>query len=109
MLTLPRMAGSCVHWYTQEEMTTMKANSPESDAFRSNVLRLMDEREVSLRDIASEIGGDFASLHRLLNGKQDCTISRASRIAKFFGVPLGDLLRPVTAEGKKRRKKTAAA
>lgn len=65
---------------------------PAADRFRATVRKLMDERGVTIADLARSIGSARPGISRVLAGKEGVTIERAERIAAYFQADLCDLL-----------------
>ena len=59
-----------------------------ADLFRERVRSMMDDRHLTITDLAEAIGTSRPSMSRILSGDENVTIERAERIAKFFQKPL---------------------
>lgn len=70
----------------------MPAKSPAAEAFRRNVRQLMDEREMTITQVAELAKVSRPGVSRILSGDEGVTLARAERIAKVFGVPLPELI-----------------
>jgi len=72
----------------------MPATSTAAQRFRANVLALLDAREITITQMAGDLGMSRPGVSRILHGHEDVTFARAERIAEFFGVELIALLKP---------------
>lgn len=70
------------------------------ETFRANLRSIMDERDLTIQDLAELIGTSRPGLSRILSGAECVTLTRAERIANTLKVSLTDLL---TAEKKSRQ------
>lgn len=73
--------------------------------FNQNVLRLLAEKQMTVKDLAEKIGMHRQGLSRILNGHVDTTMGNAERIAEGLQVHLYDLIKPMESEEPKRRRK----
>ena len=63
-----------------------------ADRFRQNVRLLMDDRGLTITELAESVGTSRPGLSRILSGQDGVTLERAERIAKALKVRLSDLL-----------------
>lgn len=63
-----------------------------AERFRKNVRRLMDDRELTITELAEAVGTSRPGLSRILSGQDGVTLERAERIAKALKISLPDLL-----------------
>lgn len=68
------------------------AAEPAAEVFRFNVRCMLDDKGLSISDLARGIGTSPASVSNVLSGKEGVTVSRAERIAKFLGFSLASML-----------------
>ena len=70
-------------------------NDETTDRFRRRVLRIMQSRNITYRELSEESGVQLAYLHRLITGKAtNPGLDVAARIATGLGVMLYTLVRP---------------
>lgn len=72
----------------------MPAKSPAAEAFRKNVREIMDERGLTITQVAELTGISRPGVSRILSGTEGVTLHRAERIATVLSVPLTELLIP---------------
>lgn len=72
----------------------MAANSVSARRFRASILALIHERELTIQEVADQLGMSRPGLSRVLHGHEDVTFGRAEKIAGYFGLELCDVLRP---------------
>lgn len=53
---------------------------------------MLQDRKVSQRQFAKQMGVDPASIHRLITGKRPVRIDEAAQIARLLSLPVGDVL-----------------
>lgn len=68
-----------------------------------NVRRIMDERELTITEVAEEAGTSRPGLSRILSGEDGVTITRAERIAFVLDVKLTELLTPHSVQKNVRK------
>ena len=73
--------------------------------FNQNVIKLLAERKMTVKELADRIGMHRQSLSKILNGHVDTTMGNAERIAEGLEVHLYDLIKPTEADEPKRRRK----
>lgn len=73
--------------------------------FNQNVIKLLAERKMTVKELADRIGMHRQSLSKILNGHVDTTMGNAERIAEGLEVHLYDLIKPAETEEPKRRRK----
>jgi len=62
-----------------------------ADLFRENVRAVMEDRELTITELAVKVGTSRPGMSRILAGYDGVTIDRAERIARALKVPLSDL------------------
>lgn len=95
---VPRVAPACVHaWPPQEE--TSAAEEPDKGApvvyyeiFMTNVLRLLDEKQITKQALAKKAGMSISFLSDLTNGKANPSLKIMASIADALDVALPSLL-----------------
>lgn len=70
----------------------MASHTPAAQAFRENLRNILDERDMTMTELAEAIGTSRAGISRILSGTDGVTLSRAERIAQALKVTLTDLL-----------------
>lgn len=74
------------------------------DSFRKNIFQLMDEHDLSLRELSEVADMSFETLKSFLYGNaKDCKLSTAVKIAKAFNISIDELvgaetMNPLTKE-----------
>lgn len=63
------------------------------EAFRDNLVDELEKRNLSIAQVAFDLGMSRPSLSRVIHGHDGITIERAERIANYLEVPLVRLLR----------------
>ena len=79
--------------------------SPESEVMlvlRSRVRKLIEAREMTIKQLADEAGLTREYLSKMLGGHHDCSLVNCEKLAKALHVSVLDLLTP-----EKNSKKTA--
>ena len=61
--------------------------------FRENVLAIMARRQISLRQMATDLGTSASYLHGALKGETSPNLTRAEEIAAYLETPLPKLLK----------------
>lgn len=64
------------------------------NSFRRNVKTLLDEHQITLTQMAADIGMSRPGLSRVIHGHDGVTLDRAEKIADYLGVSLSDLIQP---------------
>jgi hypothetical protein len=65
---------------------------------------LLADRDLTVADLSYNAGIPISTLYRKLNGAQAWKASDISRVARYFGVPVGDLFSGRPPVGRGRRK-----
>jgi len=60
---------------------------------KSNIRRLMVEKQLSYRRLAALAGLHFTQLHEIVGGDYDIKIVTLTKIADGLGVEIGDLMK----------------
>ena len=68
--------------------------SKEESNIAGNIKRLMDDQDVSLRQLEKLTGVNHVTIHGFLQGKHSPRVSAVCAIARALGVELSDLLAP---------------
>ena len=63
-----------------------------ADTFRRNLARLLEERGMTMNELALLAETKRPAISRILSGKEQVTLERAGRIAKALKVDLVDLI-----------------
>lgn len=66
--------------------------SHAADRFRANVRHVMDERGLTITELAERISTSRPGMSRILSGDDGVTLDRAERIAKALKIPLSELI-----------------
>jgi len=72
----------------------MARHTPAAQTFRENVRAIIDERQITMTELAELVGTSRAGISRILSGADGVTLTRAERIATQLGVELASLLSP---------------
>jgi transcriptional regulator with XRE-family HTH domain len=72
--------------------------------FSSNVRGVIDQKALTITELAENIGMPREALSKILNGRVDPTTGTLQRIADGLGVQLWELLKPETKEKRKAEK-----
>ncbi len=72
----------------------MSAESHAANNFRMNVRSLLSTRDLTITQLAIDLGMSRPAMSRLLHGREDVTFTRGEKIAAYFGLDLHDLLKP---------------
>lgn len=75
--------------------------------FNENVLRMLSERNLTVKDLADKIGMHRQGLSRILNGHVDTTMGNAERIAEGLDIPLHELITPIKRSSSKKEPQAA--
>ena len=57
-----------------------------------NLLILLHDRKMSMRELAEEVGCDPSTISKIISGDRKIKIELAIKIAEFFNVSLDDLI-----------------
>ena len=63
-----------------------------AEIFRRNVRRILDQRDMSMEELALLSKTKRPNISRILSGSEQVTLERAGRIAKALKLDLSDLL-----------------
>lgn len=84
------------------------AKSSAMTTFNENVRRKLEEKGLTVKELAERIGMYREALSKILNGRVDTTIGNAERIAEGLEVPLYELITPKTSADRRSNKKPEA-
>ena len=68
-----------------------------------NLRRLIGESKKSLRQLESETGVPYKTIHNLTSGRNEPSYAVVLRLADFFDVSLDDLMREPDARPRRKR------
>jgi len=60
--------------------------------FSNNVLSVLQDRGLTIQDLAERCEMDRSNLSKVLRAKEGCTLDRAEKIAIALGIPLSKLV-----------------
>lgn len=76
---------------------------PDSEVMailRTRIKKLLQARNLTIKEVAESSGIKRESLSRMLSGHFDCTLTNAERLAKTLGLTLSELISPEEIEKK---------
>lgn len=62
--------------------------------FNANVRRVLQDRGLTIQDLAKSLGMHRETLSKILNGRVDTSMGNGQRIADALGVEFSELVRP---------------
>lgn len=76
---------------TPRQLAKIQNQRPLGEIFVENVRRIMDEEGITQRELAAACGKNDGTLHGILKGQYDCSLSMAALIAKALDRKLEEL------------------
>ena len=64
---------------------------PYDERVRSNIRRIMNEKNITFATLGKRMGYDFTSVNRKVNGKYDITLTDISLFADALGVTIDEI------------------
>ena len=78
---------------TSRQLAKIRSQRPLGEIFVANVRRIMDDEAITQTELAEACGKNSSTLHGILKGEYDCSLTLAALIAKALGRNLSDLFR----------------
>lgn len=71
--------------------TMAKEDSEAMQILRNRVRRIIEARNLTIKDVAVSSGVTREYLSRMLAGRQDCSLINAEKLAKALGISMSEL------------------
>lgn len=76
---------------TPRQLAKIQSARPLGEIFVENVRRIMDEEAITQSELSEACGKNDSTLHGILKGEYDCSLTMAAIIAKALGRNLSEL------------------